>query len=220
MMMSEWQLGQSDLRFTMPLIAGQKVVVLGRAFALAESLASAGFKALLFSPAKDRDMTAYGHCIASEREQLPVGQFSVDHVLVPEFTLDMAGWIPGEVVRILKPGGTLGLGFFNRSSLAGWRSSRNPQGIEFRPLAGATIDQWLSKNGLRLKASYGIWANLKQPRYLVPLHQKATIVFFFSQLFTPYSWKAALVQPMVSLTARLGWGQTLFPHLYVVAQAI
>lgn len=218
--MSEWHVGQSDLRFTLPLIAGQKVVVLGRAFALAESLTSAGLKALLFSPDTNPDMRANTHCFANEQEQLPVGQSSVDHVLIPEYTLDIAGWIPGEVVRILKPGGTLGLGFFNQTSLAGWHSSRNPQGVELMSLAGATIDQWLSKNGLRLKASYGIWTNLKQPRYLVPLHQKAPIMFFYSQLFTPYSWKAALVQPMVSLAARLGWGQILFPHLYVVAQAI
>jgi hypothetical protein len=220
MTMSEWHAGQSDLRFTMPLQAGQKVVVLGRAFALAESLTDAGLKALLFFPVANRDTTALGHCIAGEGEQLPVSQRSVDHVLVPEYTLDMAGWIPGEVVRILKSGGTLGLGFFNQTSLAGWHSSRNPQGTEFIPLAGATIDQWLSKNGLRLKASYGIWTNLKQPRYLVPLSHKAPVTFFFSQLFTPYSWKTALVQPIVSLAARLGWGQILFPHLYIVAQAI
>lgn len=214
---------QADLRFTLPLKAGQHIVVLGQAPALVEALVAGGLLAVMIYPAGDwdrgADELALSRCSAGGHEPLPLGNSSIDHIVIPELTPGLAGWIPGEVVRVLKPGGTLGLGFANKSSLGGWRLSRKRRSLSLVDLTGSTIDRWLSQHGLRLTASYGVWSDLQEPRFLVPLEEEAPITYFFSHLFSPYSWAAAVARPIASLAARLGWQQALFPHLYVVARA-
>ncbi len=214
---------QADLRFTLPLKAGQYIVVLGRAPALVGALAASGLLAVMIYPAEGRDRGAdesdLSRCSASGHEPLPLGDSSIDHVIIPELTPCLAGWIPGEVVRVLKPGGSLGLGFNNQSRLGGLLSSRKRRRPGLEDLSGSTIDRWLNQHDLHLTASYGVWSDLQQPRFLVPLNEEAPITYFFSHLFSPYSWAAAVARPIASLATRLGWQQALFPHLYVVAQA-
>jgi len=89
----------ANLRFTLPLFAGQSIVVLGHAPALAEALTSSGLLSVMICPGtwQDQDSDAFEllHCSAGKHEPLPLGTSSVDHIIIPELTQDIAGWIPG-----------------------------------------------------------------------------------------------------------------------------
>jgi hypothetical protein len=214
---------QADLRFTLPLANGHSVVVLGYAPALVEALANNGLLCMMIYAEAGQEPAVAAperlYCTASTHGPLPLGATSVDHIIIPELTQDIAGWIPGEVVRILKRGGTLGMGFANKTSLAGWYSRWPLGSTGLKALNGSGIEQWLGARGLQLTARYGVWTTLQQPKYLVPLRQKEPTKFFFSHLFTPYTWLAAMVRPAISLAAWLGWRQALFPYLYIVARS-
>lgn len=214
---------QADLRFTLPPANGHNVVVLGHAPALVEALANNGHLCVMIYPEASRKPSIEAperlYCTAGTHDPLPLGATSVDHIIIPELTQDVADWIPGEVVRILRRGGTLGMGFANKTSLGGWYSRRQLGSTGLKALSGSGIEHWLGALGLKLTAIYGVWTTLQQPKYLVPLHQKEPTHFFFSHLFAPYSWSAAMIRPAISLAARLGWRQALFPYLYIVAKS-
>lgn len=214
---------QANLRFSLPLTAGQSIVVLGHAPALAEALTNSGLLSMMFCPetlrAQDSEKYELSRHTTAKHEPLPFRTSSVDHIIIPELTQDIAGWIPGEVLRILKRRGTVSMGFANKTSLGGWRSrwQHGKSGLE--ALSGSSIGRWLGDRGLQLISRYGIWTNLQQPKYLVPLHHEHPTNYFFSHLFIPYSWPAAIVRPVVSVAARLGWQQSLFPYLFVIARS-
>jgi len=123
------------------------------------------------------------------------------------------------VLRIMKRRGTLGIGFANKTSLGEWRSRWQHGGAGLKALSGSSIERWLGDRGLQLTSRYGIWSSLQKPKYLVSLHQKEAANFFFSYLFIPYTWRGTVAWPAVSLAARLGWRQALFPYLFIVARS-
>ncbi len=219
---------QADLCFLLPLRAGQCAAIFGSAPYLASAVASEDVKTLQVIPVRNanvppdeddaiwyRDLTADSRkCLASA---------SLDHVFILEPGNTCPRALLAEVARLLKPGGWFFLGVQNTERLHRFRmaDSRRGRSIERDKRLSLSLRRCrslLKQNNLVFVETYGIHADLDEPRYLVPLESAAVARHFFAQMFAPVTPSASLIWRFAPLLATIGLQRILFRDLGIIAR--
>lgn len=178
-----------SLRFMLPITPGDRVLVLGDSPRLAKSLAAAGCE------------------VAVATGSLAGGAALFDHAIVPMLRPEHVPLVPGELARVLRPGGGLFLGMSYR--------------LRSRARPGTTIRRGrrlLEANGFTGVSVYGVKRNLETPRYLVPLDSPDVLTWFLSTTYLPQTTRGALAAQMYGTAAHLRLPPLLFPDLGFVAR--
>lgn len=226
--MVEMNFVQSDLRFLLPIQAGQQVAIFGHAPELVDAIATAGITPINVLPGDCADKNDNGrahvyHAATAYQQPLPLVSASVDHVLMPVLVDQQPEWIIGEVARVLKPGGWFFLGISNAQGwqrLCLWLGRWKEQSKTQPSSSIRAYRRLLKKKRLNVLNCYGVYTDLKHPRYLVPLEIPGAAHHFFEQIIVPYSWQAAVGQRLAVFLTQIGRQQLLFKDFGFVAQRI
>jgi len=207
MNLTEGSYAQADLRFLLPLTAGQSIGVLGDARPLVSILEENGLSVTSLSSCLDQPLSIV----------VGVGNHAdLDHIIVPEFFHDSLGSCLTHISQWLKPGGWLLIGFHNSESLYRpllKKDAKNKPRFSLRKCTRA-----LEKSGFRVVCYYGTYDKLQNPRVLIPLDNKPAVDYFFRSIYTPISRSLALLQPLALLLANTGFQRVLFRGFVIVAQ--
>jgi len=203
MNMNETNYSQAELRFLLPLAAGQRVGVVGDARLLVEIL-----------------MLAKVSVISLDQPMLHTGTvdfaMTLDHVMIPEFSCDTLDPCLARVVKWLKPGGGLLIGFHNSESL--YRSHLEKDAGNKPRFSLQKCIRALEKNGIQIVCCYGAYDQLQNPRVLIPLDNKHASGFFFRNLYLPLSLSRAWMLSATILLSSIGLQRVLFHGFVILAQ--
>jgi len=185
----------SDFRFLLPLQAGQSVAVFGCYETLVQALRDDKINVSIYN------------------EGIPSGP-CFDHILIPRLTREQSNRFPHEFARLLRPNGTIFVGFANRVSID--RLFVPLSGVDSALYSLGRFRKFLQNSGLSLHRSYGI-RDLERPQFVVSLDQPFPSRFFFAQMFYPHSIQAAFGRKVSNCFASLGLHRFLFKYFGVVA---
>lgn len=195
------------LRFLVPVRPREKVLVLGTSPPLAKALAVAGCSVLSAVTVAEREQAGGPPDAAVVTGALPYGDGEVDHVLVPTLREHHAPLVPGDLARVLRPGGGLFLGMSHRL-----RSRSRPGSYVRRGR------RMLERGGFAEVEVYGVLRSLESPRFLVPLDAPPVLAWFLTNAYLPRSTRGALTAQMLGTAARVRAPSLLFPDLGFVAR--
>ena len=189
---------QSDFRFLIPLLPGQRVALLASNEMLAGTLREENAEVIMW-------------------DEQTNGEGTFDHVIVPCLTKAFGEKFPVKCARMLRTGGTLFVGFANSAALE--RFLPGSESERKQEVAAFTLGRFkksLHSAGLSPLRTYGI-RNLQEPQFVVSLDQPFPGRFFFEQMFYPHSFRAALAQKAANAMAAIGMRGSLFKYFGVVA---
>jgi hypothetical protein len=211
---------QADLRFFLPIEAGQRVGVLGESQPLVEALAADGVGVILLSTA-DENMPKSGDFGLRIGQRSPTSPDvgaevppDLDHLILLECASDRGGTRLFPLLKRLKPGGRLLLGIYNSDAIYFLFSKKRPPGKSFLSLR--KVRDLLDRAGLRLVSCYGAKGGLESPEILVPLDTGATS-FYFRNIYIPAKQVGAWEQVMAASFASFGLQRWFFRGLVVIA---
>ena len=198
---------QAELRFFLPLSPGQRVGVLGDSKPLIETLTADGLTVTIISPPAD-------HPLITDDSGNP--NIDLDHLIIPEYSLDYYDPCLSRVLQRLKPGGWLLIGIHNSESL--YRIFSN-KGAVLQPFFSLKeCCDLLCRNGIQIVRCYGAYDELEHPEILVPFDTGEAAYFFFRNIFVPATRFAAWTRPVAILLASIGLQRMLFRGLVIIAQ--
>ncbi len=196
-----------NLRFLLPVLAGQRLVLLDDGCWLGEATEAGDWRPIEADPATNvlEDLTAdyADHLILPELDEAGLGRLQDAHPVIR---------------RILKSGGWLLVGMQHAGSLA--RLGRRQHG-EARSGVGfhyPFVRRILERGGFGEQRWYGVFGDLRQPRHVVPLERAALSRHFFEALYVPYSPQAAWLSRLAGPLAFRGLQRLLYPGLLVAAR--
>jgi SAM-dependent methyltransferase len=192
--------------FSVPLEAGDRVLVVGAWPSVSRSARLAGAEVLSVDTSRAEPAETNGEATAViTGDRLPVPDAAMDHVLLPGLTPLLLPLARTELARVLRPGGWLFLG-----APAVWRSGPRRGALSVR--GGRAL---LERCGFGDVRAYGIAPSLAAPRHLVPLASRGALRWYARSGFAPTSRYAAVVRwsvarlgrhrPLLLLFPALGW---------------
>ena len=197
---------QADLRFLIPVSAGETVAILGDVPELATAL-------------EEERIQTYVIYLPTEAAEIPLQTASVDHILLPLLGKHRHTWLISEMARILKPGGWAFIGLRNAHSLqrlAFWK--RDEQGRVAPPFSVRHFYKDMERAGFSDLTSFGVSKDLTHPQFLIPLERSVASHFFFDRIYSPSSLGAAVAQKMAALITSAGMQSILFKDVLVLGQ--
>lgn len=197
--------GSINLRFLLPVRSGDYLALLDDGCFISEATGDGGLRWVGQEP----DVL-----LSASMPGFPLS--GVDHLILSELDEKGLVWLEdlqsGEFQRLLKPGGWLLMGMQHAGSLARLRS---PHGKGFRQ---AVLQRLLRDGGFCEQRWYGVFGDLRQPRFVIPLEWASISRYFFETLFVPYSPLAAWLPSLSKLLAFCGLQRVLYPGLLVAAR--
>jgi hypothetical protein len=174
-----------------PFEAGERVVVVGASPSVVRSARAAGARGVAVlsrSEAACADHAVAGEIILREDAgTIPMPDESADHVVVPEVHDGVRRLVPGEVARVLRPGGSVAVGFH-------WRV-RAPRNTAATAVRGAV--RRLRRAGFDSVRVYGVRPGLHQPRHLVPMDSGRGLGWYMRAAYLPQSRRSVLAARLV-----------------------
>jgi hypothetical protein len=237
---------ESEMVESVPLVAGQRVAILGDSARASEAVTARGALPIMVLPpgarwpagmqngrngsapaaADLRETTAELREVDDEEpERLPLANAGVDHVLIPAFDPRYGTRLSGELLRVLKPGGSAVVGV--RAGLDWpWRGPRPavPLADEGSPstrrahLAG--VVRWLEAGRFKVTARYAVYGEGAGAGLLIPLDHPGAVQHFFDHLWVPPAAWQGLVRRCAAMLIAAGRHQWLFKQFLVVAQPV
>lgn len=209
--------GQADFRLLMPYLPGQRALIIGDSWELAQSLENAGVEPVIARLGR-------GNILES-----PLGRRIADHAFILESGITQLNLILDYVTNILKPGGWLLICVRNSENPDLLLKSikrlvmRQPRRISqsyLRPLAISQkrIVRSLEQRSFDSPHIFGIESDIRYPGLMIPLDQKDIIRNFYKEMFSPFSWKDRVMQQIARVLITLRLQRVLFSHLGLVAQ--
>jgi len=188
---------QADLRFFLPLKAGQLVGIFSGSIPLIETLKADGLEVISLSALEDRVV-------------------GLNHILIPVFDPEHECFSLTACFQRLKPGGWVLLGFHNSQVLA----DAFPIGRTPTRHSGSLheITHVLRRSGLSVMHCYGAYHDLERPEIMVPLEKGRATRYFFGELALSSSRRAAWTRPLAIAFTALGLQRMLFRNLVVIAR--
>lgn len=193
----------------LPIEPQDSVLLVGPSPRLAGSLHAEGASVLSLLRPADEGYAGHlsGEVVVASGDTLPCGDSTAGHVLAPEIGEEYAGFVPGEVSRVLQPGG----GFF--------------LGTPYRLRSRAGPAEYVRSGRRRLESGgftdvrvYGVLRSLARPRHLVPLDSPAALRWYFESAYLPRSRKGALALHVARGATLLRTPPVFFPALGFVAR--
>lgn len=198
-----------SLRFMLPIEPTDHVFVVGPSPTLTESLHAEGTSVVSVLRPSDghRAQHLSGEVRIAHGDTFPCSGGAASHVLAPEVGEDYARFVPGELARVLQPGGGLFLGTPHRLR------SRTRPAVHVR-----SGRRRLEGRGFADVRVYGVLHNLARPRHLVPLDSAAALRWYFESAYLPLSRRGALAVRLARMATVPGATAALFPALGFVAR--
>jgi SAM-dependent methyltransferase len=204
--------GPRTLAYTLPVGPGDRVLILGAAPTVAQSVARRGADPISVVPPTehaDRPQLVGTMAASEPGEDLPLESESVDHAIVPSAG---AHGVPTvvlpDVARVLRPGGGLFFGVAHR-----WRSPTNT-----RAWTVARGRRVLRAAGFRDVEAYGVRYSVFSPRFLVPIEDSAAVNWFLTSMCMPLSAREAVALAVLARAPSRRAAFPLFPDLGFLAR--
>ena len=170
---SWWNAG--SLCFVLPIENGHRVVVLGAHHSIAKTVAVLGAEALsVIAPSHLDVAPELGAVVVADTAAVPVADGSADHVIVLHATAQRLKMLASEVLRMVKPGGSVLLG-------AGARRQSRP-GAKLTP---RTLRRILPPEHFQDVRVYSVHPDLEEPRHIVPLDAPAGVRWYLHSAYVP-----------------------------------
>ena len=203
---SWWNAG--SLCFVLPIQNGHRVVVLGAHHSIAKTVAVLGAEALSVIAPADLDVAPeLGAVVVSDAAAVPIADGNADHVIVLHATAQRLRMLASEVLRMVKPGGSVLLG-------AGVRRLSRP-GARLTP---RTLRRILPPERFQDFRGYSVHPGLEEPRHIVPLDAPAGVRWYLRSAYVPRKRREAVAW---ALLPRPVMRRTLLPAaLAVVARRV
>lgn len=231
-----WAL-ESEMVEPLPLVAGQRVAILGDSARASEAVTARGALPIMVLPPGTRwpagmqngrsgsapAVAELREAEGGEPERLLLTSGGVDHVLVPAFDQRYGARLSSELVRVLKPGGCAVVGV--RAGLDWpWRGPR-PAEPEADDAASATrrahmaaAVRWLEAGRFKVTARYAVYGEAAGATRLIPLDHPGAIQHFFDHLWVPPTTWQGLLRRCAAMLIAAGRHQWLFKQFLVVAE--
>jgi len=197
----------ADLRFLLPLSAGQRVGVFGDAKRLVETLTGDGLIVKTISQFQNQSLT--------DPESVEfIGSF--DYVIIPEFSSGNLDACLRRVSQFLKPGGWLLTGIHNSESLSRFLSKADA--VQKTLLSLRKCIRALEENGIQAVGCYGAHEKLEHPQDLIRLDHRVISEYYFRNIYIPNSRLTAWMLPVLILLSSVGLQRMLFRGIVIVAR--
>jgi hypothetical protein len=200
-----------SLAFLVPFEAGERVVVVGASPSVARSACAAGARGIAVLSRSEAvgagDVGAGEIIVMTDARTIPLPDESADHVVVPELHDGVRRTVPGEVARVVRPGGSVAVGFH-------WRV-RAPRKTAAITVRGAV--RKLRRAGFGSIRAYGVRPSLHQPCHLVPMDSRRGLGWYTRVAYRPGSRRWALAVRLIRVhNTRLA--MVLFPAFVLTAR--
>lgn len=187
---------QADLRWVLPLRAGETIWIYGKMPALEESLKAAALKF------RRVDADHFAPMVA-------------DHLLAPVVSAGELEMLIGLGKQALRPGGYALFGVYNAAFLGALIGRSSPGGARL-----TSIVQRLQAAGFSVRSIFGTFYSLTEPRFLVSLETRQPSRYFWERLYLPPSRFALWKQRLALLLTALGWQERLYSAFVLTAQRV
>ncbi len=187
---------QADLRFLLNLTKGQSVALVNLGKFLQTALINDGVEVTIHTG------------------KMSTLQGSYDAVLFASTSTEAPNDALKACSEKIKSNGQSLFCFPNRNylkRLIDFRNRKNESAISLSEIRSS------AKNaGFRVLASYGIYENVNEPRFFIPLDNPQAIKFFFDHMLTPYTTFAKILTRLAPTLVNLGLSFCLFNDICVV----
>lgn len=186
---------QSDLRYLLALRSGQSAALINLGMHLYDALQNDGLNVQTLST-----------------DMLPSTNLDAIFLAAP-FSIRLESILQA-CAKSLKPGGQVLLCFPNGNSIKRLNNLLNGKKHGSYTIPNACRAAKFA--GLTVRAKYGIYDDVDEPRFLVPLENPQVTGYFFSTMLTPYTNSTRLLLGIAPLMVTLHLHPSLFTDLCLV----
>lgn len=228
--MNHYNYRKSDIRYLLPIQKGQTVAVFGQVPEIVEMITSSGVKCVSISshPQTIEYNFDVNHVIWPDNDQkkkqrILLNSESVNHIIILDNMFYNPEWTYQEILRIIKPGGTLYFGLKNPKYILspflnfGRRAKLNSTRSKF---ARVFFRNLITKDDFELIDRYGIYKDFENPKFYISLDNLGPTHYFFKNTLQSYSIKSKIYPVLFSLYFQEKKFEKLFKYLGIVAQRI